>query len=370
MRVISGLLIASVSVTGCATNSYKIPGSEIRRLATIPAEARGQHVRVVQELGEEDTGPAQPVNGETQIVFMPNIYVDDGYHRRDHGVYSGGGGSWNGGNWGGGGGGGGRAGGGGGGGKLGSTSGKGGVHVGSLGGGGGGDGKAEAVAILVAAAVILVAAAAVEGSRFDGYAQLHPMHPVHLVGNDGSQVTVPLAWIDPATAAFTDHAIVKSNEGPWRQLERAPLSRQGLTYAMFGGEGTYQSADGSKKPGVATTIQFGYFPDQRIGFVGSVFFGWRENAAYETLFESRYTAELQAYPVQAGIVHLGFYGGGGAAYRVEDGFENGNSGSSALLGGGLMQLDVNTRIALTARLGMTRAHDERMTDAMIGLSVY
>ena len=36
----------------------------------------------------------------------------------------------------------------------------------------------------------------------------------------------------------------------------------------------------------------------------------------------------------------------------------------------MIQLDVNTRIALTARFGLTRAHEERMTDALVGLSVY
>ena len=36
----------------------------------------------------------------------------------------------------------------------------------------------------------------------------------------------------------------------------------------------------------------------------------------------------------------------------------------------MIQLDINTRLALTARLGLTRAHDERMTDAMVGLAVY
>ena len=32
--------------------------------------------------------------------------------------------------------------------------------------------------------------------------------------------------------------------------------------------------------------------------------------------------------------------------------------------------DINTRIALTARMGLTHAHNERMTDAMVGISVY
>jgi hypothetical protein len=224
--------------------------------------------------------------------------------------------------------------------------------------------------ILVVAAVALVAIAGVEGSRFDGYANLHPMHPIYLVGRDGGRVVLPLAWIDPMTAQWARYGLVRRHEGPWQQLERAPLDREGWNYSMFGGMGTFESADGNKGAGTATTIQLGYFPAHPIGIVGSIFFGWRENAVNATLFESRYTLELQGYPIHTGPFQVGGYLGGGAAYRFEDGIDGGNSGSTALIGGGMLQLDVNTRIALTARLGLTRAHSERMTDAMVGLSVY
>ena len=251
------------------------------------------------------------------------------------------------------------------------------VHRGTGGGGGhsggggsAGDGKAYAIAVIVVAATALVVAAAVEGSRFDGYANIHPMMPVHLFGRDGGYTVLPLAWIDPQTASWADHAIVRENEGPWQPLERAPLDRAGLTYAMFGGIGSYKSADGSVENGTATTIQLGVFPEQHVGVVGSIFFGWRDNAVNETLFESRYTLELQGYPIVAGPLHAGLYGGGGAAYRWEDGIPGGNSGSMALIGGAMFQLDFNTRLALTARLGQTYAHSERMSDLMIGLAVY
>ncbi|HEU4613706.1 MAG TPA: hypothetical protein VFS15_16555, partial [Kofleriaceae bacterium] len=246
----------------------------------------------------------------------------------------------------------------------------GGGHSGGHSGGSGGDGKAYAIAVLVVAATALFVVAAVEGSRFDGYANLHPMVPVHLFGRDGGYTVLPLAWIDPQTANWADHAIVRSNEGPFQPLERAPLSRAGLTYAMFGGLGSYKSADGSVKNGTATTIQLGYFPSHPIGIVGSIFFGWRDNAVNETLFESRYTLELQGYPIHTGPLQVGGYIGGGAAYRFEDGLVGGNAGSGALIGGGMLQLDVNTRLAITARMGLTHAHGERMTDAMVGLAVY
>jgi hypothetical protein len=36
----------------------------------------------------------------------------------------------------------------------------------------------------------------------------------------------------------------------------------------------------------------------------------------------------------------------------------------------MLQLDVNTRIALTGRVGLARAHGEEMRDVLIGISVY
>jgi len=222
----------------------------------------------------------------------------------------------------------------------------------------------------VIAATALVVAAAVEGSRDDGYVQLHPMHPLYLFGLDGSRAVMPLAELDPDSAAFSRFAIVRSNEGPWHWLGRAALDREGWTYAMFGGIGTYQSADGSKASGTATTIQLGFFPEQHVGVVANWFFGWRNNNELQTLFETRYTLELQGYLAQAGALHFGLYGGGGGATRLEDGVVGGNSSSLALQGGALVQLDFNTRLALTARIGQTYAHDERMSEAMLGLSVY
>ena len=351
MRSLAFFLALAV---GCTTTNYKIPATELQRLAQVPPEQRGQHVRVIQQLGDDELGPTYPVEQQTQIVIFPQVNVYGPYERRRYYNYGGGGGG--GGNMGGG--------------VAVHRGTGGGGHSGGHSGGSGGDGKAYAIAVLVVAATALVVAAAVEGSRFDGYANIHPMMPVHLFGRDGGYTVLPLAWIDPQTAMWADHAIVRENEGPWQPLERAPLDRAGLTYAMFGGLGSYKSADGSVKNGTATTIQLGVFPEQHVGVLGSIFFGWRDNAVNETLFESRYTLEVQGYPIVAGPLHLGLYGGGGAAYRWEDGLAGGNAGSLALIGGAMFQLDFNTRLALTARLGQTYAHSERMSDLMLGLAVY
>jgi hypothetical protein len=335
--VVAGLLVA----TGCVANSYRIPPGDLQRLAASPPEARGERVRVIQEVGGTDVPSAQPVGEGTEIVLVPHIGIS---HDRRHGGRYGG-----------------------------SYGGSGGGRVKSGGsklGGAGSDGKAAAIVFLAIAAVALVAIAGVEGSRFDGWAQLHPMHPVHLVGRDGGYTVMPLAWIDPGTAAWADKAIVRPSEGPWRPLERHPLHRTGPTYSMYGGTGSLRSAHGELGLGPAFTVQAGFFPTQQVGVVGSVFLGWRENRDFETLFESRYMLELQVLPVAAGRFHAGLYGGIGAAYRFEDGVPGGNSGTSALAGGAMFQLDVNTRIALTARFGLAKAHEESMRDILFGLSVY
>lgn len=338
MRTVAVVLAASL-ICGCATNSYRIPPAELARLAQTAPEARGGQVRVVQDIANSDVPAASPVTEETQVVFVPNLSI--GYSPR---------GSWH------------R--GGGGGGSIG--------HI----GGGGSDGKGAAIVFLVIAASALITAAIVEGSRFDGYARLHPMHPVHLIGKDGGYTVMPLAWIDPQTAAWADRAVVRRNEGPFLELERAPLDRQGMSYAMYGGTGSLRSADGDLKFGPAWTVQLGGFFTQRLGLFASVFFGWRDNKYNATLFENRYTAELQYFPVQLGILHLGLYGGGGVALRFEDAVKlagrpvAGNENTGALVGGAMLQLDVNTRIALTARLGLAAAHEEQMQDVLFGIAVY
>lgn len=337
MRTLAAVLACSLVAGGCAVNSYQIPAGELARLAREPPETRGQHVRVVQELSESDVPAAQPVQSDTQVY----VGVHTGYVGPVGPA---------------------RTGGGGGGSKI---------------GGAGNDAKGAAIALLAIAATALVTAAIVEGTRYDGFAQLHPMHPVHLIGHDGSYRWLPLAELDPATAAATATAVVRPTEGPWVPLGRAPLTRAGLTYGLYGGAGSLLSAVGDRELGAAWTVQLGYFPSQQLGVLASVFFGWRDNRYLATLFETRYTAELQYLPLQVGILHGGVFGGAGLAYRFEDAIKltggeviAGNQASGALVGGAMFQIDINTRVALTARLGAAFAHDERMTDALLGISVY
>lgn len=337
MRSLLALGLAAATLTaGCASEAYRISGAELQRIARLPPEQRAQRVRVDQSLNDSDAPPAERVGDTTEIIFVPNVDVG-GSIRYDHPVAAGG------------------AHGGGGASSLGQAA----------------NNKDAAIAIVVIAAVALFAVAAVEGSRWDGEVAMHPMHPVHLFGRDGGYTVVPVAWIDPQLAAWADHGIVRSYEGPpWKELHRAPLWREGATYGMYGGYCSYASALGDKAFGPAFLIQGGFYPTNDFGILASVFLGWRQNQQDNTLFETRPMLEAHYLPVAAGPLHLGLFGGGGFAYRYEDGVVDGNSTSLALTGGALLELELHTRVSLTARLGTTRAHDEQMADAMIGLAVY
>jgi hypothetical protein len=342
MRALAVVVLASsLLASSCAVHSYQIPSAELARLARTPPEARGAHVRVIQDIVASDVPAAPAVTRETPVIIAPQLDIAVGLHHPLRGGYGGTG--WSSG-------------------KI---------------GGAGNDGKAAAIAVIVFAATALVTAAVVEGSRFDGWAQLHPMHPVHLIGRNGGYTVVPLSAIDANTAAWAETAVVRPTEGPWLELERAPLSRQGLAYGLYGGFGSLRSVVGDLAMGPAWTVQLGYFATSELGVFASVFFGWRDNRYDATLFETRYTAELQYLPLRLGILHGGLYGGAGVAYRFEDAIKLAgdhaiadDASSAAFTGGAMFQLDINTRVALTARLGTSYAHGEQMHDAIFGVSVY
>ncbi|HEY4244835.1 MAG TPA: hypothetical protein VGM88_33700 [Kofleriaceae bacterium] len=327
-----------LTLAACNTQSFRVSRGELQRLAATDPHTRGDHVRVTEEVLSTQVDSAPRVDDGTTILWFPGVEIGGGGGGGGHHV--GGGGFHGGGGHGGG------------------------------GGGGGGDGKGEAIAILVVAATALVIGAAIEGSRFDGYAKIHPMQPLHLMGIDGVQRIIPLAWLQPQDAAMSYKAIVRSDEGPWHPLERAPLDRAGFTYSMYGGVGTMRSAAGDLANGTVFTIQGGYWPTQTFGIQTDIFFGWRDNRANATMFESRYMLELDAMPIAAGIFHAGVYGAGGVAYRFEDAIPGGNSASVAIAGGAQLQLAIDTRLALTARFGVDWAHAEHSTDMMFGLSIY
>jgi hypothetical protein len=345
MRIAAIGLFAAVLATGCLGSTYVVPKDDLQRLAVTDPATRSQRVRVVQEFVTAAEPPPGP-----RVSVHTGLYIAVGAshaRRVDRGSSGGSGGG---------------------------TSGRGG-RGGQV---GGADASAESAAVLVlVAAGAAIGLAATEGARYDGWAALHPMHPLHLRMHDGSWVWVPIQNLTPDLAANAEEAIVRETEGPWTPVGRAPLDRVGFTYALELGGAQLDSVAGSRPWGFAGRIQIGGFPLQQLGILGSATVAWARNADAETVFNSRYALELHAYPLTAGPLSAGAYLQAGYGYTAEDTAPFGETQTrwNPLYGGGvLVQLDLTTRLALTVRGGVTRlvadegTHD--LGEASVGLAIY
>jgi hypothetical protein len=342
--MLAALLITAVTHGGCLARSYEIHKPELARLSAVPPVLRGVRVEVEQELSTSAVEPAAPVNERTVIV-TGGVGVNFGGRPGDARPRPTGGG------------------------------GIGGVSRGSGGkGSAASDARSTVIAILVLATFGLIIAGVIEGERFEGTVQVHPMHPVHLFGHDGGYLVMPLAEIDPEMVQWTERAVIRAAEGPMRMLERASLRRSGLTYGLHFGVTQLPSSDGTHTSGPAGIIHFGYFPTQTVGLLATGALGWRQNLVRGPVYQQRYGAELQLMPLSLDIFHAGIYAGAGMAWRLEDSFSRGNERSSTVAGGLQLQLDVDTHIALTARFGLHTAHeqsyDDPLREASFGIAIY
>jgi hypothetical protein len=329
-------LVVIALAAGCMHSTHKIPHRELMRLSQTAPEARGEHVRVIQDLVGESPPPADPVTSNTTVVIVPDVHIHAGGHSHGGGSGGGGGGSSGGGS------------------KVPNVA---------------GDSKDAAVALVVVAAVAAVALAVTEGARYDGWVRLHPMHPVHLYGPGGYRV-MPLAWVDPETAAWSTRAVVRPNEGPWAPLGRAPLDRHGFTYSVLGGAGQVVSGDDSLGLGTSFRVQFGYFPTHAFGIQLDWGFAFRDNVVGRTIFDNRTGLEATFAPLDVGKFHGGVFAGAAIATRLEDGVADGRADDLAWSAGALLQLELTTRLAITGRLGVSHAYDHLTRDALVGLSIY
>jgi len=331
-------LLATASA-GCPNESYRIKRDELMKLSQQPPEARASRIRVVQSLGDQDT-PPEPVpvvRGGASVIIVAPIWVGGSPRRHDY------------------------------------ASGP--VHEHSHGGGLGRGGdvaranKESAKAAIVIAAIVATALAFTEGIRYDGYVAVHPMTPVHLWGPNGEYTWMPLAEITPEVAAWADHAAVRRYESPFQELGRRPLDRQGFTYSLLLGSSEIALIGQDPVPGFLAHLQFGYFPLHQLGLQLDAAWGWGNDDFNNTIFDGRYSFELDVLPLDAGIFHAGPYGQIGLAYRSDDGIQH--SDQDTLFGvGGLLQLELTTRLALTLRAGETFTHDEHLGELTFGISIY
>lgn len=325
------LAAATSLLPGCLSNSYTIPRQELRALAQSDPHTRGQRVRVVQNFVTQEQPPATPpVYSHTTVV-----------------VYSG------------------------------SAP----APPPRLRGGGSGasGGKAQTQAKLeaedaaywvIVAGLVAVGLAVTEGARFDGWAELHPMHPVHLYGRNGEYAWVPLAQLTPETAGWARQAVVVEDQGPWRPLERAPLDRQGWTYSVLLGTSEVPLASGDTTRGFLSHIQLGHFFTRELGVLLDIGLGWATDPLGNTVFDSRNALELEYLPVAVGRLHGGVFGELGLGRRFDDSPAGSDLYGTVLGGGALLQLELTTRLAITGRAGIAMAYGETISDLTVGLSIY
>jgi hypothetical protein len=321
--LLAALLAASTLATGCLSTAHRVPRAELVRLAQLPPEQRGAHVRVTQAwAGDEGPPPAPHVDSGVGVVV-----VSDG-----NSGYSSGSGS------------------------RGLPTAK--------------ESKADAKFWIVVAVAAAIGLAVTEGMRYDGWVKLHPMYPIHLYGWNGEYTWVPLAQLDPQTANWAARAYVREGEGDWTALERAPLDRVGFTYSVLLGTSDFPARSGEDPPGFMSHIQFGVFFNQQLGLQWDTANGWTDNDLGQTVFESRNALELDLLPFSAGSVHGGGFGQLGYGYRIEDGYHGSDDGGYFWGAGGLLQFELTTRLAITARAGVTHIHGIVTKDLTLGLSIY
>lgn len=347
-------VIVPLLATGCLDPSYTIDREELGRLArTAPAE-RGQRVRVTQDLSFTPSPPsasaAPPLRTDVELMVALSIAADVSHShegRRPRRTVA-----------------------------VTDTAAGGGDADGDEDGDegeGGDDGPSAALAVVmvVASAGIGVALAATEGARYDGWVELQPHHPVHLEGPNGEEVWVPLAAIDTAHAAWAEEARISGTEGAVFRLGRAPLDRVGFTYALELGVAETGTIDREGALGFAARTGVGFFPVQQLGLLLGLGVGIADEVV-----EWRPYLELQAYPLRLGRVHVGAYAQGGYAAGSEDVPDAGAADVNGWYagGGGLVQLDVTTRLAVTLRGGVAVLPEPGNTqvapEALLGIAIY
>jgi hypothetical protein len=403
---------------GCVSNEYVIPKDELMHQAQMPTAARGQHVRVVQGLGDRRGYPLPPTpsppppvvesplaipepsaeaeseretDGVAQDDGVPEddveIDVDSDVDLRIDGGGSGGGRAphrlsaprssptprtpttWRGpgrvappaGGHGGGQGGGGHF-------NFGGGSG---------GGGGGGGGGGDALVILAVFVVVVgvlvgVGLVSGEGVRFDGYVRMAPEQPLHLKDGYGQTRELPLAALSPDDVLATVEAKVMDDEGYGiERLDRVPLDRTGGTFKLDSGESTFGLGTSSFY-GPTANIQFGYFFTRRLGLLMNIALSGSTDDQGTVVTRHTFGLELQALPLARGRLHAGGYTDAGFALAgtTSNQVVSGPAGG----GGALVELDLTSRLALTLRAGASLAHlDNGWSPAgslALGIAVY
>jgi hypothetical protein len=325
------VLVSVISLLpGCLSRTYTIPRRDLQALAQSNPQARGSNVRVIQNFVGGEAPPEAPrVYSHTTVVVSTGGPEPGPAPRLGRS----------------------RAGGG----SL-KTA--------------GASAADDSAYWFVVAALVAVGLGVTEGARYDGWAELHPMHPVHLFGHDGGYTWMPLAHVTPEAAEWARMAVVRESEGPWRPIQRAPLNRRGWTYAVLFGTSEVPLAGGDPARGAMGHIQFGHFFTGEVGLLIDIGLGWATNPLDNVVFDSRNALELEYFPLDFGILHGGVFGQLGLGQRLDDSAAGSDEFGLLAGGGALLQLELTTRLAITGRAGIAQAYGETISDLTLGLSIY
>lgn len=346
----------SLFTTGCLSNTYRIPRAELARLTETEPEHRGERLHVVQELGTERAAPTPPPPPPPPAAYTHTnvVILHDGF---------GGGGpryaaparpvtvagpvtaaprtvpdarpvttarpvpGW----------------------KTSPTGG--GASMGRSGSSGNAEGLVVlGVAVVAAAAFSAVGLAASEGMRYDGHVRAHPHHPVVLEDRFGRERVTTLSALTAADVEASEKALLVPTPGVgFTELGRRPLDRQGGAFKLSLGILQSQPADAPAQ-GFASDIQIGYFATRWLGILASGGVAWGTDDDRKAFARHRIGLELQAIPLSLGPVHLGGFVHGGTAFLASSA---GDRNPLAVGGGGLLEIELSTRLALQGRVDVT-----------------
>lgn len=330
---------------GCLSQSYEVSGPELERLVELPAEERGERVRVTQQtsFGDELDGS----DAAFLITTEPGVYR---HHRHAH-----------------------------------SSSSDVDVDASDA-----DDALATAVVVAAVAATAAVTVGATEGARFDGWVQAPAAHPLLLVDGDGDRRWGRLETLSEGDMRGVDHAVLPDFAGDLERLERHPLDRRGFVYQLeFGAE---QAPFEGSALAVSGRGALGFMPSQRFGVLFGAAFSTAERddpalagrPGSALSFDHRLFLQLEGWPLSAGRWHLGPYAELGYGWALADAppAELDAEGPMLALGAAL-QLDWTTRLALTLRAGaawlpsvdagpaLAASHEYRLAPSLtLGVSIY
>lgn len=311
-----------VLASGCLSQSYEVSAPELARLVELPAEERGDHVRVVQQTSfANDLYDMALPYGDADVALLIASH-DRGRSSADRGP------GWD------------------------DDS-----DVDEEGDGAAEQALAAAVVVVATAATAALTVGITEGARFDGWMRAPEQHPVLLVDRWGRRRWQRLGALDTGDLRDVDHAVLADFSDDLEALERHPLDREGFVYQLeFGAEpAPFQG------PTLAVSGRggVGFMPAQRYGFLlGAALASARSDTRAVLLgdttlsFDYRVFLQGEAWPLSAGRFHVGPYAELGYAWALADDAIGSRGASGPMLALGVaMQLDWTTRLALTLRAG-------------------